>query len=118
MKKNTKNNTTSNLPRALAIFAVAVLAFGSAAFAQTNNARAQRNRAGAVFAMTNVTAVNEIVVYRRANDGTLNRLNNSVRTRGLGIGTDLDTQGGLRLSPDNRFLYAVNAGSDNITVFA
>lgn len=72
---------------------------------------------GAVFAMTNETAGNEIVVYSRASDGTLTRRARNVRTRGLGIGVDTDTQGPLRLSADNRFLYAVNPGSDNITVF-
>ncbi|MGI9025240.1 MAG: lactonase family protein [Burkholderiaceae bacterium] len=72
---------------------------------------------GVVFAMTNETTANRVVIYRRSNDGTLNRVGR-VRTRGLGIGTDLDTQGGLRLSADHRFLYAVNAGSDEITVFA
>ncbi len=72
---------------------------------------------GVVFAMTNVTAGNRIVIYRRSSDGTLNRVGR-VRTRGLGIGTDLDSQGGLRLSADHRFLYAANAGSDEITVFA
>lgn len=76
----------------------------------------RRNGAGAVFAMTNATAGNEIVVYSRANNGSLTRVR-SVRTRGLGIGVDTDTQGPLRLSPDNRFLYAVNPGSDNISVF-
>lgn len=85
---------------------------------QGNGQGASRNRAaGAVFAMTNETAGNEIVVYARASNGTLTRLNNRVRTRGLGIGVDTDTQGPLRLSPDNRFLYAVNPGSDNISVF-
>ncbi len=74
-------------------------------------------RSGAVFAMTNETAGNMIVVYRRRNDGTLRRIR-SVRTRGLGIGVDTDTQGALRLSNDNRFLYAVNPGSDDLTVFA
>ncbi len=78
---------------------------------------ARNGSAGAVFAMTNETAGNEIVVYSRATDGTLTRLNNRERTRGLGIGVDTDTQGPLRLSDDNRFLYAVNPGSDNITVF-
>ena len=73
-------------------------------------------RAGAVFAMTNATAGNEIVTYSRASDGTLERVGR-IRTRGLGIGVDTDTQGPLRLSPDNRFLYAVNPGSDNISVF-
>ncbi len=42
----------------------------------------------------------------------------SIRTRGRGIGTDLDTQGGLRLTRDHRILYAVNAGSDNVSVFS
>ena len=73
--------------------------------------------AGAVFAMSNATADNRIFVYRRAADGSLS-LVRSVSTRGLGIGVDLDTQGGLRLSADQRFLYAVNAGSDDISVFA
>ncbi len=72
---------------------------------------------GAVFAMTNVTAGNRIVIYRRATDGTLKRVGR-VPTRGFGIGVDLDTQGGLQLSHDHRFLYAVNAGSDDLTVFA
>lgn len=73
--------------------------------------------AGAVFAMSNATADNRIFAYRRAADGSLS-LVRSVSTRGLGIGVDLDTQGGLRLSADQRFLYAVNAGSDDISVFA
>ena len=72
---------------------------------------------GAVFAMTNSTAGNEIVVYARANDGSLERNRTNVSTRGLGIGVDTDTQGPLRLSSNNRFLYAVNPGSDNISVF-
>jgi 6-phosphogluconolactonase (cycloisomerase 2 family) len=67
--------------------------------------------------MTNATEGNEVVTYARASDGTLTRLNNIEKTRGLGIGVDTDTQGPLRLSPDNRFLYAVNPGSDNISVF-
>jgi len=73
--------------------------------------------AGAVFAMSNVTADNRVVSFRRGSDGRLTRVG-SVSTRGRGIGTDLDTTGGLRLSPDRRFLYAVNAGSDDVTVFA
>ena len=103
-------------PFALASFA------SSAAFAaeseqedEQDNSRARA--AGVVFAMSNVTAANRIFVYRRSDDGQLSRVGN-VRTRGLGIGTDTDTQGPLRLGPDNRFLYAVNAGSDDISVFA
>lgn len=74
-------------------------------------------RSGAGFAMTNRSTGNQIVIYRRGLDGALTHVGR-VPTRGTGLGTDLDTQGGLRLSRDHRFLYAVNAGSDNITVFA
>ena len=72
---------------------------------------------GAAFAMTNRSSDNQIVRYKRAVDGALTRVG-SISTRGLGIGTDLDTQGPLQLSADHRFLYATNAGSDNVTVFA
>ena len=72
---------------------------------------------GAVFAMSNVSDDNRVVSFRRAANGTLTRVE-SISTRGNGIGTDLDTTGGLQLSADHRFLYAVNAGSDNITVFS
>ena len=102
----------------------ATLAQGTAGIAAAQNATRETLQdlssdqdAGAVFAMTNVTSGNRIVAYRRASDGTLKRVG-SVRTRGRGIGTDLDTQGGLRLSQDHQFLYAVNAGSDDLTVFA
>lgn len=72
---------------------------------------------GAAFAMTNRSDKNEIITYRRAVDGSLTRVGR-VSTRGNGIGVDTDTQGALRLSSDHRFLYAVNAGSDEVTVFS
>lgn len=72
---------------------------------------------GAVFAMTNRAANNEVVAFARLADGTLFQTGR-YSTRGNGIGVDFDTQGGLTLSPDRRFLYACNPGSDNITVFA
>lgn len=72
---------------------------------------------GAAFAMTNRARNNQITSYRRAADGSLTRVG-TISTRGAGIGVDLDTQGSLRLSRDHRFLYAVNAGSDDVSVFA
>ena len=107
-------------------FAIASLASGAAVAASAHADDAEDRQyehdsnarpAGVVFAMSNATAANRIFVYRREIDGRLT-LVRSVRTRGLGIGVDLDTQGGLRLSRDNRFLYAVNAGSDEVSVFA
>ncbi len=96
------------------------IAKGTPAAPQDNPGRgpgaSNHEAAGAVFAMTNATEGNAIVIYSRASDGTLTLLNTK-KTRGLGIGVDTDTQGPLRLSHDNRFLYAVNPGSDNVTVF-
>ena len=121
MQRKTKNYAAVNLRRALAMLALTIFAFGATVFAQEierdSMSKGGNNRAaGAVFAMTNATEGNEIVVYERFNNGTLNRLR-SVSTRGLGIGVDTDTQGPLRLSENNRYLYAVNPGSDNVTVF-
>jgi 6-phosphogluconolactonase (cycloisomerase 2 family) len=118
MKIKTKSNPMFNLPGLLAMLVLSVLASHMPALAQDYGFNQKRNNsAGAVFAMTNATEGNEIVVYSRASNGTISRLNNREKTRGLGIGVDTDTQGPLRRSPDNRFLYAVNPGSDNISVF-
>lgn len=73
--------------------------------------------AGAVFAMTNRASANKVVAFNRAADGTLTE-GRAYPTGGNGIGVDFDTQGGLTLSADHRFLYACNPGSDNVTVFA
>ncbi len=67
--------------------------------------------------MTNRAAKNQVVAFNRAADGTLTEVG-TYSTRGNGIGVDFDTQGGLTLSADHRYLYACNPGSDNVTVFA
>ena len=72
---------------------------------------------GAVFAMSNRTSGNEVIAFYRAGDGALKEVGRYF-TFGRGIGTDFDTQGGLMLSNDHRFLYAANPGSDDVTVFA
>lgn len=76
-----------------------------------------QSRAGAVFAMTNIAVRNEIVAFSRAADGTLTAVDR-VWTGGSGKGDDFDTQGGLVLHENHRFLYACNAGSNDISVFA
>lgn len=95
----------------------ALLLLAMAGMARGVHAQGAPAAPGVVFAMTNLASDNRIVAFRRAADGGLAAVG-SVSTGGLGIGTDLDTQGGLRLSADGRFLYAVNAGSDDVTVFA
>ncbi len=87
------------------------------AITAATSSRAQYSTLGAVFAMTNRAASNEVIAFSRASDGTL-RQTGRYPTFGNGIGVDFDTQGGLLLSEDHRNLYAANPGSDDVTVFA
>jgi 6-phosphogluconolactonase len=76
--------------------------------------------AGAVYTMTNAESGNEVVVYNRATDGSL-AFEAAVPTGGNGKTIEpndaLGAQNPLILSPNHRFLFAVNAGSDTIAVF-
>lgn len=72
---------------------------------------------GAVYAMTNAAASNSVVVYSRSGDGTISAPA-FVPTGGAGTGGGLGSQSALALSDDGRWLLAVNAGSNDVTVFA
>ena len=72
--------------------------------------------AGAVFAMTNDATANEIAVFERDSSGMLSAVH-KVATTGMGTGADLNSQNSLVLSPNREWLIAVNAGSDEITIF-
>jgi 6-phosphogluconolactonase len=78
---------------------------------------ASSNDSGAVYTMTNATAGNAIQVFDRAADGTLTA-GKTFSTGGEGSGTGLGSQGAIVLSRDNHWLFAVNAGSNEISVFA
>ena len=74
---------------------------------------------GAVFVMTNNANKNEIIAYKRSAGGLLHE-GRTFRTGGRGSGgvTDpLGSQGSLTLSQDRSFLFAVNAGSGDLSVF-
>jgi 6-phosphogluconolactonase len=75
--------------------------------------------AGAVFVMTNNVDKNEVVAYRRANDGALQESGRfATGGRGSGGNNDpLESQGSLTLSQDHSLLFAVNAGSGSVSVF-
>ena len=72
--------------------------------------------AGAVFTMSNASGGNEVVVFARAGDGTLSHVADYA-TGGAGSGGGLGSQGAVRLSGDGKWLLAVNAGSDDVSVF-
>ena len=73
-------------------------------------------RATTVYTQTN-TVDNEVVVFTAANDGTLTETGR-FRTQGDGSNDNLANQGALFLDQRNDLLYAVNAGSDELTVFS
>ncbi len=73
--------------------------------------------AGAVYTITNAAAGNEVLVYNRASDGTLT-FGGAYATGGLGSGDGLGSQEAIALSQNKRWLFAVNAGSNEISVFA
>lgn len=80
-------------------------------------ASAQLNSPGAVFTMDNAATGNRIAVFNRASDGTLT-WSESVPTGGRGSGNGLGNQGGVVLNEQASLLFAVNAGSDEISTLA
>ena len=77
------------------------------------------HKSGAVFVMTNAADRNQIIAYSRALDGTLQEVHRfDTGGRGSGGNTDpLGSQGSLILSQDGSMLFAVNAGSGDISAF-
>ena len=88
--------------------------------ALAHDAQAQKPRA--VFVQTDNTAGNAVVAYDRHRDGTLTQAG-TYATHGLGgvlagsVVDHLASQGSLTLDQAHRTLYAVNAGSDTVSVF-
>src|SRR5919202_3421827 len=73
--------------------------------------------AGAVYVQTNA-APNEVIAFRRADDGSLDRIG-SVGTGGDGEGSPhLTSQGSVVLTRDGRHLLVTNAASDDLSVFS
>lgn len=73
--------------------------------------------AGAVYTMSNSASENTILRFSRNSNGTLTSAG-SFSTGGVGTGGGLGNQGALILSKDNRWLYAANPGSNDISVFS
>ena len=107
------------------VTAAAVAAVATAATPALAGPASPDGRPGAssaVFVQTDGTAGNHVVAYHRAADGTLTPAG-SYATGGRGgilAGSVVDhtaSQGSLAYDPAHALLYAVNAGSDTITVF-
>lgn len=76
-------------------------------------------RAGkaAIFTISNEAEGNRVLAFKVRRDGTLRR-GQAFATGGMGSGDSLGSQGALVLSHDGRFLIAVDAGSNELSVFA
>jgi 6-phosphogluconolactonase (cycloisomerase 2 family) len=73
--------------------------------------------AGYVYVNDNTTGQNTIAAFARQGDGTLTPLAGSpFDAGGAGTGSGLASQGAVQLSSDGRYLLAVDAGSDQISV--
>jgi len=84
--------------------------------AGTADAGNHRDFAGAVYTMTNDASGNSVIMFRRTERGHL-VLGGTFPTEGLGSGDGLGNQGALVLDAENRWLFVVNPGSDDVSVF-
>ncbi len=105
-----KDIQSTSLVMAMAMAAVPMIARGQ------NDSTTNHH---AVFVMTNAADRNEVIAYQRNVDGSL-RETQRFPTGGRGSGGNndpLESQGSLTLSEDHSLLFAVNAGSGEISVF-
>jgi len=98
----------------LAIVTTIAVASPSLGFAQ------QHQNSGAVFVMTNSAEKNQVIAFERDTEGKLSyRATYDTEGRGSGgINDPLQSQGSLKLSQDGSILFAANAGSGTVSVFA
>src|SRR5215203_2883529 len=72
---------------------------------------------GAVYVQSN-EAPNEVIAFRRADDGSLDLID-SVATGGDGDGTPhLTSQGSVTLTGDSQYLLVTNAASEDVSIFS
>ena len=93
------------------VLVVAVSAVGS------GFAKPSRNIVGQVYVNDNTAGVNTVAGFNRHADGSLSPIPGSpFQVGGAGTGKGTASQGALQLSADGRFLFAVDAASNQISV--
>jgi 6-phosphogluconolactonase (cycloisomerase 2 family) len=103
--------------------ALAAAAFAAPAASASTAAQPSGGASGAVFALNDNAAGNAVAAFHRAQDGTLTPAG-TYRTGGLGgalAGSVVDhtaSQGALAYDQARGLLFAVNPGSDSVSVFA
>lgn len=99
---------------------LAALTLGAAALAAPAAASASERHSpasGHVYVDDNTAGTNTIAAFNRQADGALTPAADSpVSAGGAGTGGGLPSQGAVQVSPDGRFLIAVDAGSNQVSV--
>ncbi|MFC4032324.1 lactonase family protein [Streptomyces polygonati] len=119
--------TAATVTAAMAAFAIPAASASATATAtaapRTGATGTGAGTEGPVFVQTDNTAGNEIVAYRRSADGSLHQ-QGTFPTGGDGgildgsVVDHLASQHSLTYDGDHHLLFAVNAGSDTVTVFS
>jgi 6-phosphogluconolactonase (cycloisomerase 2 family) len=99
------------LPRVRAVVLVLAVLAGLLTFASSAMASG-----GSLYTQTNDPNGNTVERFDRAPDGSLTPAG-TFATGGIGLAALGGRQGAVELSGDGRYLYAVNAGSDTVSVF-
>lgn len=101
-----------------------IMTLGLSLFAQTASAHAHdydghhsHEKRSAVFTVSNEAEGNRVFAFSAEPDGSLGEPR-AYATGGRGTGDSLGSQGALALTEDQRFLIAVDAGSNEITTFS
>jgi 6-phosphogluconolactonase len=95
--------------------AVILLAVTIAA-AQPAAAGRDGDASGHVYVQTIAVGANAVVAFERHADGRLTP-NETVATGGIGTSAGLEDQAAIAITGDERHLFAVNAGSDGVSLF-
>lgn len=80
-------------------------------------AAAPSHASGAVYTITNAVGGNQVLAYNRSSDGSI-AFQGAYDSGGLGSGGGLGSQTALVLSHNNHWLFAVDAGSNQVSAFA
>lgn len=99
---------------ALAAGLTAAVFTAPSAFAGVGDANGFRS--GMVFTSSNSNEINELLVYGADAEGNFD-MRFRMNTGGLGGDGGLGSQGAVTLSGDGRYVFVVNAGSNDVTTF-
>ncbi len=87
------------------------------AFADSDQDNEHANKANeTVYTLSNAAAANEVLAFQRFKDGHMEAAGHFA-TGGVGTGAGLGNQGALVFSDNKHYLFAVNAGSNDVSVF-